>query len=190
MVDHDQKGIKTIGKGKIGDQITRDLLEWARAGGRNREEWGVRWMGVNLILLAHGTSADITPDIGGKARPPKLRGNKLASFEDARVAGSGVVMVAGYDSVAQAGVGGDVDTVLVSQDACIVTPIGKAGAESGRGSSRESMEGIENEWVRSRGGAKLVREGSINEVDKECFREEGDRFIVCVGCGDMIWVTG
>ena len=52
------------------------------------------------------------------------------------------------------------------------------------------MEGIENEWVRSRGGVKLVREGSINEVDKECFREEGDRFIVCVGCGDMIWPAG
>ena len=108
----------------------------------------------------------------------------------ARVAGSGVVMVAGYDSVAQVGVSGDIDTVLVSQDACVVTPIGKAGAESSRGSTRESMEGIENEWVRSRGGAKLVREGSIDEVDKECFREEGDRFIICVGCGDMIWATG
>ena len=72
MVDHDQKGIKTIRKGEVGDQITRDLLEGAGAGGRNREERGVRQMGVDLMLLACGTSSDITPDVGGKARPPKL----------------------------------------------------------------------------------------------------------------------
>ena len=63
MVDHNQKGIKTIGKGEVGDQITRDLLEGAGAGGRNREERGVRRMGVDLVLLARGTPADITPDV-------------------------------------------------------------------------------------------------------------------------------
>ena len=144
MVDHDQKGIKTIGKGKVSDEITRDLLEGAGAGGRNRVERGSRRMGVDLMLLARGTPTDITPNVGGEARPPKLRGNKLASFEDTRVASSGVVMVASHDGVAQARVSGDIDTVLVSQDASIVMPIRKAGVESGRGSARESMEGIED----------------------------------------------
>ena len=144
MVDHDQKGIKTIRKGEVGDQITRDLLEGAGAGGRNREERGARRMGVDLILLARGTPADITADVRGEARPPKLRGNKLASFEDTGVASSGVVMVVSYDSVAQASVSGDIDTVLISQDASVVMPIRKVGAEGGRGSTRESIEGIED----------------------------------------------
>ena len=52
MVDHDQKGIKTIGKGKVGDEITGDLLEGAGAGGWNGEEWGSGRMGVHLVLLA------------------------------------------------------------------------------------------------------------------------------------------
>ena len=52
MVDHNQKGIKTIRKGKVGDQITGDLLKGARAGGQNGEEWGLRRMGVDLVLLA------------------------------------------------------------------------------------------------------------------------------------------
>ena len=52
MVDHDQKGIKAIRKGEVGDQITRDLLEGAGAGGRNGEKWGSGWMGVDLVLLA------------------------------------------------------------------------------------------------------------------------------------------
>ena len=72
MVDHDQKGIETIGKGKVGDQITGDLLKGAGAGGQNGEEWGTRRMGVDLVLLARGTSADITMNVRGEARPPKL----------------------------------------------------------------------------------------------------------------------
>ena len=103
----------------------------------------------------------------------------MVSFEDTGVASSGVVMVAGYDGVAQARVSGDIDMVLVSQDASVIMPIRKVGAESGRGSTRESMEGVKDQWVRSRGGAEFVREGSIDEVDEEC-----------VGCGDMIGSAG
>ena len=29
MVNHGQKGVKAIGKGKVGDEITGALLEWA-----------------------------------------------------------------------------------------------------------------------------------------------------------------
>ena len=189
MVDHNQKGIKTIRKGEVGDQITRDLLEGAGAGGRNREERGVRWMGVDLVLLARGTAADITPDIRGKARPPKLRGNKLASFEDTRVASSGMVMVLSHDGVAQVSIGGYVNSALVSEDASVIVPVGKAGAESGRDCTRESMEGIQDQRVRSRGGAEFVGERDVDEVDKELIREQGDRLIVHIGRGDMIRST-
>ena len=72
MVDHDQKGIKTIGKGEVSDQITGDLLEGAGAGGGDREEQGTRRMGIDLVLLARGTPTDITLDKRGEARPPKL----------------------------------------------------------------------------------------------------------------------
>ena len=41
MVDHDQKGIKTIRKGEVGDQITGDLLKGAGAQGQNGKEGGV-----------------------------------------------------------------------------------------------------------------------------------------------------
>ena len=59
--------------------------------------------------------------------------------------------------------------------------------ESGGDSTRQSMEGVKNQWVRSRGRAELIREGGVDEVDKEFVREQGDCFIVCVRCGDMIW---
>ena len=49
------------------------------------------------------------------------------------------------------------------------------------------MEGIEDQRVRSRGRAEFIREGGVNEVDEEFIGEEGDCFIVCVRCGDMIW---
>ena len=106
------------------------------------------------------------------------------------MASSGVVMVAGHDRVAQVSIGGDIDAVLVSQNAGVVVPVRKAGAESGGSSTRESMEGIKDQWVRSRGGAEFVGEGGIDDVDKECVREQGDCLIVCVGSGDMVWPAG
>ena len=126
MVNHNQKGIKTIGKGEVSDQITGDLLEGVGAGGQNGEEWGSGRMGVDFVLLACGTSVDITADIRGKAWPSKFRGNQLASLENSWVASSGVVMVTSHNRVAEASISGDVDAALVSQDACIVMPIGES----------------------------------------------------------------
>ena len=97
MVDHDQKGIKTIRKGKVSDQITGDLLEGAGARGQNGEEWGSGRMGVDLVLLARCTPPDIAANVRSEARPPKLRGNQLASFENARMASGGMIVVPGDD---------------------------------------------------------------------------------------------
>ena len=52
MVDHDQKGVETIRKGKVGDQLTGDLLKGARAGGWNGEKRRPGWMHIDLVLLA------------------------------------------------------------------------------------------------------------------------------------------
>ena len=52
MVDHNQKGIKTIRKGKVSDQITGDLLEGAGAGGWDGKKWRSGRVGVDLVLLA------------------------------------------------------------------------------------------------------------------------------------------
>ena len=72
MVDHDQKGIKTIGQGKVSNQITGELLEGAGTGGWNGRQWGSGWMGVDLVLLAGGASLDKTANVGGEAWSPKL----------------------------------------------------------------------------------------------------------------------
>ena len=65
-------------------------------------------------------------NVRGKARPPKLRGNKLVSFENARMASSGMIVVSGHNRVAQSSIGGNIDMALVSQDAGIVVPVGEA----------------------------------------------------------------
>ena len=161
MVNHDQKGIKTIRKGKVGDQIAGDLLKGAGAGGWNGEKWGSRQVGIGFVLLAQGTSTDITADVRGETRPPKLRGNKLVSFENARMTSSGMVMVSSNNRVAQVSICRDIDPALVSQDANIVVPVGEAGMESSGNYARESMEGVKDQWVRSRGRVKFISEGGV-----------------------------
>ena len=57
---------------------------------------------------------DITLNVRGEAWPPKLRGNKLASFENPRMTSSGMVMVVSNNRVAQVSISRDIDTALVS----------------------------------------------------------------------------
>ena len=49
------------------------------------------------------------------------------------------------------------------------------------------MEGVKDQWVRSRGRAEFICERGVYQVDEEFIREEGDCFIVRVGSGDVIW---
>ena len=46
MVNQDQKGVKTSRKWEVGDQITRDLLEWTGTGGQYGKKRGLRRMYV------------------------------------------------------------------------------------------------------------------------------------------------
>ena len=52
--------------------------------------------------------------------------------------------------------------------------------------ARESMEGIKDQWVQSRGRAECIYERGVYQVDEDFVREEGDCFIVCIGSGDVI----
>ena len=62
-------------------------------------------------------------NVRGEAQPPKLRGNKLVSFENSRMTSSGMVMVTSNDRVVQVSIGRDIDAALVSQDASIIVPV-------------------------------------------------------------------
>ena len=65
MVYHDQYRVKPRGGGKIGDEVTRDLLEGSRSRGWNGDKgWG-GGMGVDLVLLANSTSLNVSSDEGG-----------------------------------------------------------------------------------------------------------------------------
>ena len=69
---------------------------------------------------------DITLNVRGEAWPPKLRGNKLVSFENSRMTSSGMVMVASNDRVVQVSISRDIDVALVSQDTSVVVPVGES----------------------------------------------------------------
>ena len=142
MVDHNQNGIKTIRKGKVGDQVIGDLLKWVGIGGWNGEKWGLGWVCIDFVLLAGGTPTDITLDIRSEAWPPKFRGNQLPSFENTGVTSSGMVMVSGNDGTPKVSVGRDIDVSLVSQNSSIIVPVREAGTESCRNLVWEGMESV------------------------------------------------
>ena len=101
-------------------------------------------MHVDLVLLTRSAAMDITVNIRGKAWPPKLRGNKLASFENTRVTHCGVVMMVSNNRMAKIGIGWDINMALVSQNASIIVPVREAQAEGSGNFIRESVEGIKD----------------------------------------------
>ena len=51
---------------------------------------------------------------------------------------------------------------LVRQDASVIVPVGKAGMESSRNFTRESMEGIKDQEVQSGGRTEFISEGGVD----------------------------
>ena len=88
-------------------------------------------MSVGFVLLAFCTSFDITADKGSKAGPPEFGSNKLTGFKEARVSGSGfVIMTLFKNGTAEGVIGGDVNiTLVVGEDSGFDLPVGKARAE-------------------------------------------------------------
>ena len=149
----------------------------------------MRGVCVCFVLLASCTARNVLVDEGGKTWPPKLRCNELASLENSGVTCCRMVMVSRDNGTAEGGVCRDVDTILEGQDTSIIFPIGEMRVEFGGEFSGECVEGVKDKGVGCGGGSKPVRQGGINEVDKEGVREEGDILVVGVRGGDMVGVA-
>ena len=80
-------------------------------------------MRVGLVLLASRTSLYVFAYERCEARPPKFRGNKLAGFKVAWVASSFMIVAANKDGMLKRGIGGNVNTALVGENALGILPV-------------------------------------------------------------------
>ena len=135
-------------------------------------------MCVNLVLLAKGTSFDIAVDEGSKAGPPELGGDQLSGFQEAGMSGGFVIVAACKDGAAEGVISGDIDTAFIGEDAGFHLPVGQSGTEGERNILVHGLEGLEDEGVTRGGRFDAVREGGVDEVDKQGRREEGDVGII------------
>ena len=81
-------------------------------------------MCVGFVLLANRTSFDIFAYKRCKARPPELGGDKLAGFKVTWVASSLMIVATNKDGPSKRGVGGNVNTPFVGEDALSILPVG------------------------------------------------------------------
>ena len=80
-------------------------------------------MCVGFVLLANCTSLDIFAYKRCKARPPELRGDKLAGFKVTWVASSLMIVAMNKDGPLKRGVGGNVNMSFVGEDALSILPV-------------------------------------------------------------------
>ena len=80
-------------------------------------------MSVRFVLLARDTAFNVFAHKLCETWPPKLRGNKLASFEITGVASSLMVVAAGEDGATEGVVQGNVDATFVDQDMLVKFPV-------------------------------------------------------------------
>ena len=132
MVDHDQKRIKLIRKREISDKITGDLLEQVSGGGTNGSEGWNGGMSVRLVSLASRTLLYVLVYKRCEAGPPKLRGDKLAGLKVTWVASSFMIVAVKKDRLPKGGIGRNVNTSFVGENAFGILPVRQAGAESWR----------------------------------------------------------
>ena len=150
MVDHDQERVKARGDREIHDQITGDLLEGARSRGFDRGKQWDSGVHVNFVLLALSTAFDVVADKGGQARPPELGSNKLAGFEEARVASRFMIMATCKDGMAKGVISGDVNTVFVCQNAGLHLPVSKARVKREQNVLVHGLKCLQDKGVTSR----------------------------------------
>ena len=147
-------------------------------------------MCVDLVLLANGTAFDVAADKGSKAGPPEFGSDQLPSFQEAGVSGGFMIMAVCEDSAMEGVVCGDVDTALIGEDAGLDLPVSEAGTEGERNVLVHGLESLENEGVARGYGLNAMGEGSVNQVDEEGRREEGDVSVVGIIHGKEVGSTG
>ena len=92
----------SVGKGKVGDKVDRELLERKRRGGFDgRERWDHR-VCMGFVLLANSTASNKVINKHRKSRLPEVAFNNGLSLETSKVAQKG----RGMDRVEERGAGG------------------------------------------------------------------------------------
>ena len=80
-------------------------------------------MCVGLVLLANCTSLNVFAHERCEARPPKVRGDKLAGFKVTWVASSLMIVAANKDGLLKRGIGGNVNVSFVGENALSILPV-------------------------------------------------------------------
>ncbi len=70
LINNDENRVEFFGQRKIGDEIHGNLLERSSSSALDREIMVMRWMCVNLVLLADGTSFHIVGYEDSHSWPP------------------------------------------------------------------------------------------------------------------------
>ena len=91
-------------------------------------------------------------DKRGEIWPPKVRGNKLASFQEAGVSGGGMVMAATKDVATEVSSGGNVNATFIGEYSIGMLPIREAGAECWGNRTIHGLKSLKDERVGGRGG--------------------------------------
>jgi len=91
----------------------------------------------------------------------------LAGFKVPRMSGSFVIMAVFKDGMVNGVIIRDVNSTLVGEDASFVLPVREVGAESKGDGTVHGLEGLKYEGVICGGGLNLVREGGVNDADKD-----------------------
>ena len=153
VVHHDQERVKASGGGKVGDKVTRNLMEGKRRGGGDGCGRRSSGMCVRFVLLTSCTASNRGMNIGSEAWPPELGGDQLASFEKAGVASSGVVVTAAENVAAEIISGRDKDMAFIGEDAISILPVREAGTEGRGNGAIHELKGLEDEGVRGQRGS-------------------------------------
>jgi hypothetical protein len=166
MVDHDHDRVKPKREREIGNQVHRDLLEWAGGHGGKGSQGGRGGVGIHLVRLADGTAHDKTMDKHVQLRPPKVPGHEVLGPENAAMTPGSRLMEGGDDVTA--GPLGHVETPLEVKLPLLVEPVHPLGTRKERCSLIEGLEGREDKGVRGGRQGDLVREGDIDGASEKC----------------------
>ena len=130
MVNHDHERIIAKRGWEIGDQVNRQLLKWASATGGNGGKCRDSRVGIDLHLLAKGTTEDKAADEGGHTQPPIIPRQQGIGAKESPMAGSEGQVDRG--NKVMAGVGRDVKTVFKVKARTRNVPISQRGAREQR----------------------------------------------------------
>ena len=98
-------------------------MEWLSGSGGNWGEGRNGGICVEFVLLENRTSLNIFVYKRCKARPPEFGGDELADFKVTWMASSLMIMAMNKDGPLKRGVGGNVNTFFVGEDALSILPV-------------------------------------------------------------------